>query len=161
MKAPNDDRLLHGSGDSEQATLYESLGGILQRMVVRQFKVSQEDAEALVRDTFLLYYETNAARSDVREWLTATVCGNAKEYLRRRGLVAPEEGTDQTREIRRLLCHRDAKEILPSHARQAVRMRFEEQKTYPEIAAELDVSADTAQRLVAKAVVKLLKVLRE
>jgi RNA polymerase sigma factor (sigma-70 family) len=161
MKAPTDDPPLHRSGEPEQATLYEALGGVLQRMVVRMFAVSQETAEALVRDTFHSYYQMKVARSDTQAWLTGMVCRNAKEYLQRRGVVVPGNGTEQEREIRSLLSDRDALAMLPSHARDALRLRFEKQKTYPEIAAELDVSVDTAQRLVRKAMAKLLKVIRE
>ena len=50
--------------------------------------------------------------------------------------------------------------MLPRLAREALRLRFEEKKSYPEIAEALDVSIDAAQRIVAKAGAKLRGLLR-
>lgn len=155
MELPNDDPFLHHSGEPEQEALYETLGGLLQRMVMRQFQVSPEDAQSLVRETFIVFSEMNVARSEAQEWLTGAVCSSAKAYMQRRGLVAPEDVTEREREIRRELAHRDALAMLPSQDREALRLRFEERKTYPEIAAELDVSVEAAQRIVARAAAKL------
>ena len=41
--------------------------------------------------------------------------------------------------------------MLPSPDGEALRLRFDEKKSYPVIAATVDVSVDAAQRMVAKA----------
>lgn len=48
----------------------------------------------------------------------------------------------------------------PSRAREALRLRFEEKKTYPEIAEQLGLSVYAAERFVVKALARLRGLLR-
>lgn len=160
MKAPADDPLLLHSAATEQERLYEMLGGVLQRLVTRKFEVTQEDAESLVKEAFIAYHGAKVAPNEVEDWVVGAVCRNARKYLQRRGLVAPADVLAEERAGQRVLSQREALAMLPSHAREALRLRFEERKSYPEIAEALDVPIDAAQRLVAKAGAKLRGLLR-
>jgi len=125
---------------------------------MRAFELPERDAERLVRETFT-DYRLNQPASNGRAWLIGAVCRQANAYRRRRGLPAADE--EKTgRHAATVLSHRDAMEKLPSRAREALRLRFEEKKTYPEIAEQLGLSVDAAERFVAKALARLRGLLR-
>jgi RNA polymerase sigma factor (sigma-70 family) len=137
--------------------LYETLGSDLQRFVARKFGVPPEAAESLVHEAFV---QVVAERpDDAKAWLTGAACRGAKAWLQRRGL-AVTDAPDDAREVENLLFCRDALASLPRSAREALRLRFQERLTYEEIAAELDVSAHYAMRLVSKAGEKLRQAIR-
>jgi RNA polymerase sigma factor (sigma-70 family) len=92
---------------------------------------------------FIAYYSLEPPPHDARTWLIASACENARVYVERH----------------RLAC-RDGLETLPALAREALRLRFAEGKSYPEIAEELGVSVDAAQRIVSKAAAKLARMRR-
>jgi RNA polymerase sigma factor (sigma-70 family) len=138
--------------------LYETLGSDLQRFVTRKFGLPPEDAESLIHEAFVQFVAERP--DDARAWLTGAACRGAKAWLQRRGL-AVTDSPDDAREIENLLFCREAQALLTEHAREALRLRFQEGRTYEEIAAELDVAAYYAEKLVAKAVVKLRQAVRE
>ena len=146
------------SGEPALRVLYETLGTDLQRFVTRKFGVPPEDAESLVHEAFVQFVTERP--DDAKAWLTGTACRGAKAWLQRRGL-AVTDSADDAREIENLLFYRKAQALLPERAREALRLRFQEGRTYEEIAAELDVAAYYAEKLVANAVAKLRQVIRE
>ncbi|HEV7768349.1 MAG TPA: sigma factor-like helix-turn-helix DNA-binding protein [Thermoanaerobaculia bacterium] len=102
-----------------------------------------------------------ASPRDARAWLIAAASISAKTYLQRRGLPAGDDEADDTRVVLELLLQRDALQTLPALARDALRLRFAERKTYPEIGTELGISPYAAERIVAKAFMKLRSLRRE
>ncbi|HEU4886732.1 MAG TPA: sigma factor-like helix-turn-helix DNA-binding protein [Thermoanaerobaculia bacterium] len=150
----------HPFAEAEHEELYHTLGGFLQGLLVRQFDVPQEDAELLVYEAFVSYFTRNLPFRNARTWLIGAACSNANTWRARRGLP-PENGTEIAQNAGKRLPHREAVAMLPEErARKALRLRFEEKKDYPEIAAELGVSTFAAKRIVAKAVAELRGVLR-
>lgn len=143
--------------EAEQAALYETLGGFLQQLLTRAFELPEQVAAALVRETF--YQALHAPAPDARAWLIAAACRSANDYRQNRGLPAANE-EEIARHAATVLSYREAMESLPTRAREALRLRFEQKKTYPEIAEELGVSKHAAERIVAKAVARLREVLR-
>lgn len=119
--------------------------------------MSQEEAVSLVAEAFVVYYGLETPPEDARACLTLMACTNAQTWLQRRGLP-PGHEAEAARETSK--SYRDALELLPSRAREALRLRFSERKTYPQIAAELGVSTFAAEQIVAKAAVKMREVLR-
>lgn len=81
------------------------------------------------------------------------MCRGAKVYLQRRGLDAD----DDPRAPKESVLVRAAVETLGERAREALRLRFDERMTYPEIAAELNISAFAAERIVATEMAKIRK----
>jgi RNA polymerase sigma factor (sigma-70 family) len=145
--------------EAEQPTLYETLGGILQGVLMRRFELSQTDAELLIRDTFISLETLEEEPDEPRKWLIDRACRSARAHQQEHSLTVRDE-EDDLHAVKQFLSHRTTAEILPTRTREAVRLRFLEHKTYQEIAEGLDISRDTATRLVAKGVVKIRKLLR-
>lgn len=154
-ESKNESSLSQPPAQAGTAPLYEALGGVLQRLLVQKFGVPLEAAESLVYEVFIVFYGLEAPPRDAETWLTAAACTSARSYLQRHGLPAADVDRDDEREIVALLLHRDALTTLTRRAREALRLRFAERKTYAEIAEELGVSAYAAEHLVAKAFAKL------
>jgi RNA polymerase sigma factor (sigma-70 family) len=160
MTERKDDATLLRPAETVDGALYETLGRTLQTILTLKFGLPLEVAESLVDETFATYYTEDDRPSDANAWLIGAACRSAKTYLQRRGL-ALTDAPDDAREVENLLFHREALELLPERARQALSLRFRERRTYDEIAAEFDVAPYYAKQLVAKAVAKLRKVIRE
>jgi RNA polymerase sigma factor (sigma-70 family) len=79
---------------------------------------------------------------------------NAKKYLERRGLTTGHE-TEKTRAAEQWLRREEALVLLPERYRAVWRLRFEEGKTYAEIAAVLGLKPRSAKRIVSRAGSKL------
>ena len=161
MTAPKNvpERLLSETAEKERAALYDKLGGFLEDLLVRKFELPREEAALLVAEVFVMYYGLEAPPDDARAWLSMMVCANAQAWLQRRGLP-PGNEAEAAREAPRVLSYRDALELLAPHAREALRLRFSEQKTPHQIAAELGVSPDEAEQIVTRAMARMREVLR-
>jgi DNA-directed RNA polymerase specialized sigma24 family protein len=148
--------------EAEEATLYETLGGVLQNLLTRKLGVSAEIAERLVYETFMVYYGLDARPRDGEAWVIAAACRSAKTYLDRLDAPRATDVTDgDERAVLDALRGRDALALLSESSRTALRMRFAEHKSYEEIASALDVSSRYAERIVTKALVKLRSVMRK
>jgi len=137
--------------------LHEALGGYLIALLIRAFEVPEPEAEWLVRERFT-EYSLDQPATDERAWIIGAVCRDANDYRRRRGLPAADE-EKVGRHAAAVLSYRDARERLPSRAREALRLRFEEKKSYAEIAEELGLSVHAAERFVGKAFFRLRELL--
>ena len=152
----------HHSAEAEWVELQAALSGYLKGLLIRTFEVPERDAEWMVRERFRDYI-LNRPAPNARAWLIGAVCREANDYRRRRGLPAANEAeiADIERRADTRLSIRDAMAILPSHAREALRLRFDEKKTYAEIAAQLGLSVYATERFVTKALAKLRGLLRD
>ena len=142
---------LRGLGTQE--ALYEMLGGALQGVLTRKFGIPRVDAEWLVCEVFMVFSMLDPAPPDARSWLIAGACRRAKEYLKMRGLTAGQDESEET--VERLLRRDEALALLSERARRVLRLRFDERKTYAEIAAELGVTVRSAKRIVSAAAAEL------
>jgi hypothetical protein len=154
----DDPEALHLSVETEQAELYRSLAGLLQQLLTVHFKVPPEDVPTLVHQAFTLYYD-RPMECDARTWIVVSACTNAQRYLEMRGLAAGD-GAAGTRAVKRFMAHRDTAATLPKAEREAVRLRFEERKSYLQIGEQLGISAFAAKHLVTQAVVTIRRVIR-
>ena len=154
----------HGPDRRDERPLYEALGGLLLRVITHRYEVPPEDAASVLDEAFLAYYAMQTPPRDARAWLIAAVCALGKAYRERQGGLRGEGGgargeghgiEDDVRAVRDLVWYREALATLPRIAREALRLRVAEGKSYEEIAAILDLSADAAQRMVAKAAAKV------
>ena len=141
--------------------LYESLGGLLQRMLTTRFAVPPDEAEKLVYGVFFEYVMLRPTPDDPKGRLIAMTCESGLTWQRdRANAPSPETGTAELRELRALLLLPEALTMLPKKVRKMLRLRVEETRTYDEIAAELGVSAFYAEAAVKKAWARLRKIAR-
>jgi RNA polymerase sigma factor (sigma-70 family) len=145
--------------EGEQDSLYEVLGGTLQGVLTRIFAIPKADAQWLVREVFIVYRGLNPAPPDARSWLIGGACRSATRYRERRGLTTGDEA-EQTRAVEQLLRREEALALLPDRARAVLRLRFEEGKSYSEIAEKLGVTLQSAKRIVSSAAAMLRKLNR-
>lgn len=148
----------HHSSELEWAELHATLATYLTGLLTRAFEVPEQDAERLVRETFT-DYRLNQPASDARAWLIGAVCKHANGYRRSRGLPAADEKA-AGRHAATVLSYHDVMARLPSRAREALRLRFDEKKSYAEVAEQLGLSVYAAERFVAKALARLRALLR-
>ena len=118
---------------AELEELYSSIGSVLLRMLDDMYGISRQDAERIVGEVFSMYVSTSEPGGDPASWIHLAVHAEAARYQRKHAALA----------------------TLPADAREALRLRFQERRTYPEIAAALDVTKRFAEKLVAKALAEL------
>lgn len=141
--------------------LYESLGALVLRTLIRRFAVPPREAQKLLHDIFFEYVTRSPMVDDPKECLMAMTAETAWTWRRRNGITAPSEtGSDELLELRGLLRVPEALAALPERVREMARLRIEEQRTYPEIAAEMGVSAHYAEAALKKACETLRKIAR-
>jgi DNA-directed RNA polymerase specialized sigma24 family protein len=155
----SDDELgpvLPHAAEPEAARLYEARRGLLLRLLMRRFGVPADDAETLVHDT-VMALQTQGTVPDPKAWLIAGVTAKGEAYQEGRGLVSPTPDAEGVRDVRftKLVII-----TLSPRARQALRLRFDERKTYAQIAAELGVSTIAAERMVARAAARIRRMQR-
>ena len=156
MRESNDESSLSlQPAEAESAARHKLLGPALRRLLVQNFGVPLDAAESLVDETFMVFQGLGTRPRDAETWLTVAACTSARKYLQRHGLPAADVEREEEREIVALLLHRDATRTLTERAREALRLRFAERKTHPEIAEELGISTYAAEHLLAKAIAKL------
>jgi RNA polymerase sigma factor (sigma-70 family) len=142
------------SPEGEEQRLFETFGDVLIRAIGRM-GVPKNEAHALVHEAFVVYGGLDPRPQDARAWLIAAAGTQATTYLQKRGLPIGGDVAKETRAVEHLDFRREMLAALPRRARQAVRLRFAEGKSYPEIAAELGVTEHAAVRIVARARAKL------
>src|SRR4051812_11321001 len=113
---------------AELEELYGSIGKRLLRTLDNMYGMPRGDAEKLVGEVFSMYVSTNEPGGGPAAWIQLAVQTEAARYQRK-----------------------DAVAARPEDAREAMRLRFQEGRTYPEIAAALGVTTRFAEKLVAKA----------
>ena len=125
-----------------------------------RFGIARPDAETLVHDVFLAYILRADEVRDVRAWLVGAICNASKFYLRisARTVGLPADIADEPDPrslgvIDRLpdtLAGRECFACLTPRCQLALRLRYFEGYSAPEIAAELQTSAKYAQKLVTR-----------
>jgi DNA-directed RNA polymerase specialized sigma24 family protein len=154
-----------GAPAGEAERLWESMGGVLMRMMTRVFAIPKSTAPLLLEEVLHEYTRCSGSRrpADPRNWLIAASMTSARSWLRRHGLEAPMEEQDAAaaEDVRRDLCTQGALKALAPQARTAFLMRVRDRKSYEEMAAEMNVTVRFAQQIVAAAEAKLKELTRE
>ncbi|HEV7240811.1 MAG TPA: sigma factor-like helix-turn-helix DNA-binding protein [Thermoanaerobaculia bacterium] len=145
--------LRHSADAEEIDRLYQSLSGVLFGVLTERYGLTVPDAEFVIEDTFSAYMTSKAAVSDAQGWLISTVCEEAETLQQIRAFE--EALPEASRDTRDRELTRRALATLPENAREAVRLKFHERKSYDDIAATLDVAVHYAERLVATSVTKV------
>lgn len=140
--------------------VYEAHRNLLVGTAVSRYRISATDAETLVHDVFLTFMVKAHEVRDTRAWLLSAICNASKYYLRTYaravGLpdtIANEPDPASLRVIDRLpdeLAARECFACLTPRCQLALRLRYLEGYSVPEIATELRTSAKYAQKLVTR-----------
>ncbi len=142
------------------AAVYEKHFGLLVGIAIGRFRISAGDAETLAHDVFLSFL-TNADRVIDRErWLVGAICNASRNHLRR---IDPTEPLDpdaadaaDPRSARAgdALADRLAAQqmyaCLTPRCQEALRLRYLEGYTVPEVATALGTTKKYAQKLISR-----------
>jgi DNA-directed RNA polymerase specialized sigma24 family protein len=144
------------------ARLYEAVGGPVLRTLTGRFRLSPDEAEALLSMVCVF-----AVEQDVRyreSWAVVSACNDAQALRRRldQGKAAPPPDitVEEIEALREVVLVGKALNTIPKKGREALRLRFREQRSYAGIAAELDITQQYAKHLVFKSLQRLRAVQR-
>jgi RNA polymerase sigma factor (sigma-70 family) len=140
--------------------VYEENYQLLVRTAVKNYHISELDAEALAHEVFLAYFLKAHEITNSRAWLVSAICNAAKYFLRLRGRhvpLAPETAEIPDPSLARVgdalpdqLAAREAFECVTARCQIALRLRYLEGYSVPEVAAELHTSPKYAQKLISR-----------
>lgn len=158
----NDAEGLHQPAEPEGiARGSDALSRILMGWVTRTYGMADRDAVALLEVAHSSYSTLHDLVQDGRAWVIGAVIQLAETHQRIHRLPGKtEDVAAEVVRIRDFTLTAEALAVLPENAREAVRMRFFEKKSYAEIAAELGVATYYAEHLVMQGVAKLLALRR-
>lgn len=142
------------------AAVYEKHFDLLVGIAIGRFRISAGDAETLAHDVFLSFL-TNADRVIDRErWLVGAICNASRNHLRR---IDPTEPLDpdaadaaDPRSARAgdaladRLAAQQMYECLTPRCQEALRLRYLEGYTVPEVATALGTTKKYAQKLISR-----------
>jgi DNA-directed RNA polymerase specialized sigma24 family protein len=136
---------------------YGSVVELLQTALVGMYRLSGEEAEALVNEAYRCCLLAREAATDEEKWVIGATLKYAETRERmHRPPGGPDDAAAEIARHRDLTLTREALDTLPAeNARQAIRLRVEKGKSYAEIAAVLGVTARYAERMVLIGVAKL------
>jgi RNA polymerase sigma-70 factor, ECF subfamily len=142
------------------AAIYEEHYDLLVGIAVGRFSVPRADAETLAHEVFLDFLMRGSEILDRRAWLIGAIYNASKDYLRRaqRTEPLPEAGMERAdpRYARAVdawpdqLAARQAFGFLTPRCQVALRLRYLEGYTIPEIAVILGTTNRYATKLVGR-----------
>lgn len=140
--------------------MYEAHRQLLVGTAVKRYGIGEPDAETLVHDVFLAYMLKADEVHDARSWLVGAVCNASRHFLRVRARAvglppgfSDEPDPSSIGVVDRLpneLAARECFGCITPKCQLALRLRYIEGYSIPEIAAELGTSAKYAAKLVAR-----------
>jgi len=139
-------------------SVYDEYLRLIVGTAIRHYRICETDAEALAHEVFLAYFLKANEVLDPRAWLLSAINNASKYYLRRQArqvALPPEyEATASTggESLADQLVAREIICCLSARCQLALRLRYVEGYSIPELAVELDTSAKYAQKLVGKCV---------
>jgi len=156
--------VLHASADvgtgHDVGAIYEEHYDLLVGIAVSRFRIPQADAETLAHEVFLDFLLRAPGVNDQRAWLIACICNASKHYLRtaQRTEPLPEAGPDPAdpRSARAVdtwpdeLAAREAFERPTPRCQLALRLRYLDGHTVPEIADILGTTKRYATKLIGR-----------
>jgi RNA polymerase sigma factor (sigma-70 family) len=139
---------------------YDAHRNLLIGTAIARYGIAEADAEPLLHDVFVAYLIHGHDVRDTRAWLVSAICNASKAYLRTRARVVglPEAFADEPDpasvgvgdRLPDALAARECFACLTARCQLALRLRYLEGYSVPEIAAELQTSAKYAQKLVSR-----------
>ena len=138
--------------------VYDEHVPLLIGLAVDRFHLSEADAQTLAHEVFLAYFLKAEDVRDVRAWLVGAICNASRQFLRKsaRDVALPDElanAPDPRHRPEALpdqIAAREAFACCTARCQLALRLRYIEGYTIPEIAAELKTTPKYAQNLVSR-----------
>ncbi len=140
--------------------VYEDNYRLLVGTAIGRFHIAEVDAQGLAHEVFLAFFLKADEILNSRAWLVSAICNASKNYLRRRARLVPlsedfgEAGDPrQARAAEALpdqMVAREAFSCVTAKCQIALRLRYLEGYTIPEVAAELNTTARYAAKLVSR-----------
>ena len=138
------------------AAVYDEHAKFLVATAISRFGISETDAQTLVHDVFLAYMLKADEIRDRRAWLLGSICNASRAYLRSRArtqALTPEfsETPDPSGDVAiPQMLARECLSCLTPRCQLALRLRYIEGYSVPEIAEELSTTSKYAQKLVSR-----------
>lgn len=138
------------------AAVYDEHARFLVATAISRFGISETDAQTLAHDVFLAYILKASEVRDRRAWLLASICNASRAYLRSRSrtqtlppdlMDTPDPASDTALPS---MVARECLACLTPRCQLALRLRYIEGYSVPEIAEELATTAKYAQKLVTR-----------
>jgi RNA polymerase sigma factor (sigma-70 family) len=140
--------------------VYEENVHLLVGTAVRRYRIPESEAQGLAHDVFVSYLMKSHQIEDSRAWLLSAICNASKFFLRRqqRHVELPPAFVEQPDpSLERIgdalpdqLAAREAVCCLTARCQLALRLRYFEGYTVPEVALELGTTAKHAANVVAR-----------
>lgn len=138
--------------------VYDEHVPLLIGLAVDRFHLSESDAQTLAHEVFLAYFLKAEDVRDVRAWLVGAICNASRQFLRKnaRDVALPEDlakAPDPRHRPDALpdqIAAREAFACCTARCQLALRLRYIEGYTIPEVAAELKTTPKYAQNLVSR-----------
>jgi RNA polymerase sigma factor (sigma-70 family) len=150
--------VLGRSGDF--GALYEENYRLLVGTAIKNYHISQIDAQTLAHEVFLAYFLKASEVINPRAWLVSAVCNAAKAYLRTRARLVelpPAYAETPDPSLWRIgdalpdqLACKEAFGCLTARCQIALRLRYLEGYSVREVAIELNTSLKYAEKLVRR-----------
>ena len=142
------------------AAVYEEHRRLLVGTAISRYGISEADAETLTHEVFLAYILKADEVRDSRAWLVSAICNASKYYLRLRSrhVALPpdvvERPDPRSRHVSEALpdqlAARQCLDCLTPRCQLALRLRYVEGYSVPEVAEELGTTQRYAQKLVSR-----------
>jgi RNA polymerase sigma factor (sigma-70 family) len=140
--------------------IYEENYRLLVGTAVSHYHISEIDAQSLAHEVFLAYFLKAHEVIDSQAWLFSAIRNASKYYLRARAryvaltsefVERPDPSLQRIGEaLPDQLAAREAFSCLTARCQVALRLRYLEGYSIPEVAAELNTSHKYAQKLVSR-----------
>lgn len=154
------------SDDLEQtgvdvAAVYEQHFELLVRIAMGRFRIAEGEADSLAHDVFLSYLRNANRVIDCQKWLVGAICNASRNHLRRLGRTEPlDENAAETapdprwahldESIATSLSARRVYACLTPRCQEALRLRYIEGYSVPEVAVALGTTKKYAQKLISR-----------
>jgi RNA polymerase sigma factor (sigma-70 family) len=156
MHPPQDESARSASAaEARVERLYEKCGGVLRKTLMQSFGIDAEGAEELLQQ--VLRAGITKTVEDEEAWVIAAVCRMAERRARVAfdAKIPHDVSAAELEALEEVIFLRDGLSTLPEPAQEALRLRFDEGRTYAEIAEQLKVSTRYVNRLVLGALERL------
>jgi len=146
-----------GAALTDFGTIYRRHLPLLVGTAVAHFHISEADAEGLAHEVFLAYFLKAGEVINPRAWLLSALANASRYYLRKQARTvglshhianAAAEARSPAAVLPDQLMAREMVGCATARCQLALRLRYWEGFSIPEIAEELDTSARYAQKLV-------------
>lgn len=139
------------------AAVYEENVRLLVQTAMGRFQIDEMDAQTLAHEVFLSYFLKAHEVLDPRAWLISAIYNASRYFLRiqARQVSLPEGYEVADRKLRAetlpdQLAAKEAFRCLTARCQLALRLRYLEGYSIPEIAAELQTTSGYAGNLVSR-----------